>query len=1036
MIGSMSNYSNRLAVNDGLSNVHDRTDAVILSDQYSEQFEAVQTIVRNLKTFTEEKIDEIMYHYYNTLGLNEYYFQTSTPELIAHNMISVMSAKILHESSGSKFFPVIEQITDNSVFIITRTSVLNRKCSENYTVERNLESKYFNVADTTKPFWRMQCFRSTSSIFNESDSSFDRLKTYFLQKPVFTCANPDPSELDLSKLLDKDFYLNKRNTITEQIYNNLNKKLVQSKTGLGLEINIEPRQNTVYRLDIAFKRGYFHADLYSRIGDTITLYDLYSKSKYIDPLSNNVCILTAFLTSLPKAQSTLEAPLEQRIQNLVNDIKLTTIIPESNITHLTLDRTLTIHEAAYSYCVSIFIQHFSGGVGPFVVTVDNLAKNQHVSPSELHEIKSKLKIQPYTSFRIYSAISQNIDIIKALYEEFRIRHDPKDNRDRLKFAGNSPISQQIKQLDNQEHADILLYFLRFNKYTLRTNFFKPDKLSLSFRFDSTFLKQSDYPQIPYAIVLIIGPHFMGFHIRFSEISRGGIRVVQSFSQEAYTRNKLQIFDEAYNLSFTQSLKNKDIPEGGSKGVILLDKTSTKVLAENYTRFSFMCYIDGILDLMLPDEHMVDHLNKDEIYFVGPDEHTGTGGLMDWAAEYAKLRGCDYWRAFTTGKGPDMGGIPHDVYGMTTASIESFVLELFKKYGLKESNVTRFLTGGPDGDLGSNALLASNTRTLSVVDKSGVLHDPEGLDTNELRRLALLRKERKQTCSMMYNPKLLSEKGFMVPEEAIDVTLPDGTLVKNGYKFRDNFHLTPYAVADLFNPCGGRPSSITPFNVNEIFNENNKCFFKFIVEGSNVYITQNARRILESKGVVLFKDASTNKGGVTSSSYEVLLALVLDDETFTNVAVEMNGNFPEFRKEYIREIIDIIKHNARSEFHALWNEGIRTGESRCDLTDILSSKINNLKQHIMESDTLWDDSSFVDYVLKKSIPKSLLKLITIEEIKKRLPERYLRAFFATNIASTFYYSQQFSEETSVFEFYDYISKIKSSINDKLAATGVE
>lgn len=1024
----MSNFSNRLAVNDGLSNVHDRTDTVILSDQYSEQFEAVKNIVRGLMTFTEEKIDEVIYHYYNTLGLNEYYFQTSTPELIAHNMISVMSAKILHENSGSKFFPLIEQVTDNNVFIITRTSVLNRKSSENYSVERNIESKYFNLADTTKPFWRMQCFRSTSSIFSESDNTFDRLKTYFLQKPVFACTNPDPSELDLSKLLDKDFYINKRNTITEQIYHNLNKKLVESKTGLGLEFHLEPRQNDVYRLDIAFRRGYFHDDLYSRIGDTITLYDLYSKSKYIDPLSNNVCIMTAFLTSLPEAQCTLESPLEQRISNLVEDIKLTTIIPESKITHLTLDRTLTIHEAAYAYCVSIFIQHFSGSVGPFVVTVDNLAKNQHVSPSELHEIKSKLKIQPYTSFRIYSAISQNIDIIKALYEEFKMLHHPQDNKGGLTFSENSPLSKQIKQLDNQEHVDILSYFLKFNKYTLRTNFFKPDKISLSFRFDSTFLKKSDYPKIPYAIVLIIGPHFMGFHIRFSEISRGGIRVVQSFSQEAYTRNKLQIFDEAYNLSFTQSLKNKDIPEGGSKGVILLDKTNTKELADNYTRVSFMCYIDGILDLMLPDEHMVDRLNKNEIYFVGPDEHTGTGGLMDWAAEYAKLRGCDYWRAFTTGKGPDMGGIPHDVYGMTTASIESFVLELFKKYGLDESNVTRFLTGGPDGDLGSNALLASNTKTLSVVDKSGVLHDPEGLNIAELRRLASLRKEGKPTCSMMYNPQLLSKRGFMVPEEAIDITLPDGTLVKNGYKFRDSFHLTPYAAAHLFNPCGGRPSSITPFNVNEIFNENNKCFFKFVVEGSNVYITQNARRILESKGVVVFKDASTNKGGVTSSSYEVLLALVLDDKTFKDVAVEIDGYCPDFRKEYIEEIIDIIKRNARNEFHALWNEGIRTGKPRCDLTDILSSKINNLKQSIMESDTLWNDSSFVDYILKRSIPKSLLRLISIEEIKKRLPERYLRAFFATNIASIFYYSQQFSEETSVFGFYDYISRMKGSIND--------
>ena len=46
-------------------------------------------------------------------------------------------------------------------------------------------------------------------------------------------------------------------------------------------------------------------------------------------------------------------------------------------------------------------------------------------------------------------------------------------------------------------------------------------------------------------------------------------------------------------------------------------------------------------------------------------------------------------------------------------------------------------------------------------------------------------------------------------------------------------------------------------------------FRWIVEGANLFITQEARLKLEEKGVVLFKDSSTNKGGVMSSSLEVL-----------------------------------------------------------------------------------------------------------------------------------------------------------------------
>ena len=43
--------------------------------------------------------------------------------------------------------------------------------------------------------------------------------------------------------------------------------------------------------------------------------------------------------------------------------------------------------------------------------------------------------------------------------------------------------------------------------------------------------------------------------------------------------------------------------------------------------------------------------------------------------------------------------------------------------------------------------------------------------------------------------------------------------------------------------------------------------------------QDAREAIERAGVVVFKDASANKGGVTSSSLEVLAALVLTDDEF-------------------------------------------------------------------------------------------------------------------------------------------------------------
>lgn len=73
--------------------------------------------------------------------------------------------------------------------------------------------------------------------------------------------------------------------------------------------------------------------------------------------------------------------------------------------------------------------------------------------------------------------------------------------------------------------------------------------------------------------------------------------------------------------------------------------------------------------------------------------------------------------------------------MTTRSVRAYVTGIYRKLGLDETKVTKIMTGGPDGDLGSNEILMGREKFLAVVDGSGVIYDPEGLDYEELCRLA-------------------------------------------------------------------------------------------------------------------------------------------------------------------------------------------------------------------------------------------------------------------------------------------------------------
>jgi len=71
--------------------------------------------------------------------------------------------------------------------------------------------------------------------------------------------------------------------------------------------------------------------------------------------------------------------------------------------------------------------------------------------------------------------------------------------------------------------------------------------------------------------------------------------------------------------------------------------------------------------------------------------------------HARARGAEnWWKSFTTGKSAQtLGGVPHDTYGMTSLSIRQYVLGIYKQLGLREKDITKVQTGGPDGDLGSS-----------------------------------------------------------------------------------------------------------------------------------------------------------------------------------------------------------------------------------------------------------------------------------------------------------------------------------------------
>lgn len=762
--------------------------------------------------------------------------------------------------------------------------------------------------------------------------------------------------------------------------------------------------------------------IFKHFESILNKYGITVNSKYFHNISSeNRSIYTLYVP-----ESCAEN-IQKNLSELSRDISNLMICPTNQFSDL-LNKGFTLDQVLIANTIAQFVHFFSTKNYPEISEPKNILEQKNKAASALQQ---KLDNSEFPIENIINTLIKYPEMTKLLSSIFMANTNPANEK--------TDITSQIELLDTfindeanvniLENERLIFSFAKiFINNVIRSNFYMPEKAALSFRMNPDFLNECRYEESPFGVFFVVGKNFEAFHTRFKDIARGGIRLVISRSLEAFHKNLDDAYREGFGLARTQQSKNKDIAEGGSKGIIIANYG----LSKKDSTAAFKQYIDALLDLILPQNANYINNFQEEILFLGPDENTAD--LMDWACERAKERGYTFWKSFTTGKSPELGGVSHIDYGMTTTSVHEFTKLLLKEININEQEVKKLQTGGPDGDLGSNEILISRDKTTAIVDGAGVLYDPKGINREELTRLALLRQDISN-----FDTSKLSENGFRVLISDKNITLPSGEKVKYGESFRNLFHLHPLSTTELFVPCGGRPRSINMSNVNQLLIDG-KPKHQLIVEGANLFLTQEAREFLEAKGVKIIKDSSANKGGVTSSSYEVLVGLALSDSEFTELMLakqthdikgfrqknidkmtleSMNdenfsldrlienagheGEVPEFRKKYIGDIIQIIKNNARLEFTALWKAHTETGKGLTVLSDILSNRINTLSSQLDKSE-LFENIEFRRKVLLSYIPKSLSAEIGINTLMDRIPLNYQKAIFCKELARLFVYTK--------------------------------
>ncbi|HEY3307742.1 MAG TPA: NAD-glutamate dehydrogenase domain-containing protein [Desulfuromonadaceae bacterium] len=634
---------------------------------------------------------------------------------------------------------------------------------------------------------------------------------------------------------------------------------------------------------------------------------------------------------------------------------------------------------------------------------------------------------------VQKAFYDHPEMAQLLIRLFRSRFDPdRMNREALYLEALDEARSAIegyntghRWLDDIRRTIYRCCFLLVS-HTLKTNFFVVEKQALAFRLDPAYLRAmgseytADLPEaLPFRVTFFFSRAGFGYHIGFSDIARGGWRTVISRSADDFITSANTLFREVYVLAHTQQLKNKDIYEGGSKMVLVMDASDLEQSGSETEMWRLYKLQYGVTNAFLDifvtqngrvkDRRVVDYYNDDEPIEIGPDENMHDG-MIEAIAYLSRKRGYILGIGIMSSK---KVGINHKEYGVTSTGVVEFAeitMQEVAGIDITKDTFSLKMTGGPNGDVAGNCLRIMLERCPGlqvqlILDGTAAVYDPNGIKRQELGRLVLMHD------LDAFNPEQLGAGGFIIyrtgrrmewlKETHRKVSRNSQGLLEEWMDIDDFYReynsLVFTIKTDLFIPAGGRPETIDNLNWRSFLDQQGASSARVIIEGANSFITPEARIQLQKSGVVIMRDASANKCGVISSSYEIIANLLLSEQEFL-----------DHKEEYVRDVLAILKKRSGDEARLIMR---RRKESRntllsTEISDTISQNINTFYTRLFDffsaRSELCLQAPFRQAILSH-LPRILQDTAAFRQRIKKLPRKYLCAILAAEIGSSLVYS---------------------------------
>jgi glutamate dehydrogenase len=489
--------------------------------------------------------------------------------------------------------------------------------------------------------------------------------------------------------------------------------------------------------------------------------------------------------------------------------------------------------------------------------------------------------------RVQEILANRASAVAALVKLFQAKFDPALDAGRAAAIGAAVagVEDELRQIPTVDEDFVLRFLYNLVEATVRTNFFRPDRVFhyISFKVEHARIRHLPLPRM---MVEIYVHHFEmeGVHLRGGPIARGGLR----YSDRADFRT------EVLGLVTTQMVKNVVIVPEGSKGGFYVkytidDPAERRKVGDRL----YQVLIRGMLDVTdnLVDGRVVRPPNvvaqdgNDPYLVVAADK--GTAHLSDTANRLSLEYGFWLGDAFASGGSE---GYDHKVLGITARGGWVLVKRLFREMGMDadKQEFTCFGIGDCGGDVFGNGVIETpKMKLLAAFNHVHIFLDP---NPDAARSFV----ERKRLFDEVggwekYDTSLISKGGGVYSRKQKLIPLSEEVRAMLG---TDEPELGPNQVinlilkmqVDLFWNGGIGTYVIASNQTNADANDppndelrvtatDLRC--KVVGEGGNLGFTQQARIEFAQNHGRINTDFVDNSGGVDTSDHEVNLKILLN-----------------------------------------------------------------------------------------------------------------------------------------------------------------